>query len=74
MKKSYVNVVADSGAAKASPESKDLRTIYQWVRAHNTPISKLRAQIRFGRAGDATWVKTRETAGRILQQLASDGG
>ncbi len=45
------------------------RTIYHWVHERYIPSIRLGALIRFDQASVATWVKQRETAGRISRQL-----
>jgi excisionase family DNA binding protein len=91
MKKTYVNFVADSGAATASLESREIprhrlltvddvaarlqvkpRTVYHWVHERYIPAIKRGAQIRFDQARVATWIKSRETAGRISRRLETD--
>ncbi len=91
MKRTYVNVVADSGAATASLESNGSRprrlltvdevagqlqvkprTVYHWVHERYIPSIKLGALIRFDQASVATWVKKRETVGRITRRLELD--
>ncbi len=91
MKRTYVNVVADSGAATASLEPNESRlsrlltvdevagrlqvkprTVYHWVHERYIPSIKLGALIRFDQASVATWVKKRETAGRISRRLELD--
>ena len=87
MKRTYVNVVADSGAATASQESQEsrkisllrvddaptglqekLRMVYQWVHERYIPAIKLRALVRSDKGRVATWVKKRETVGRISRR------
>ena len=91
MKRTYVNVVADSGAVTASLEANESRlrrlltvnevagqlqvkprTVYHWVHERYIPSIKLGALIRFDQASVATWVKKRETAGRITRRLEVD--
>jgi excisionase family DNA binding protein len=91
MKKTYVNFVADSGAATASLEPNDSRlsrlltvddvaarlqvkprTVYHWVHERYLPAIKRGAQIRFDQASVATWIKMRETAGRISRRSGTD--
>ncbi len=91
MKRTYVNVVADSGAAKASLESKEYRTnrlltvdevacrlqvkprtVYHWVHERYIPSIKLGSLIRFDQTSITTWVRKRETAGRITRRLEVD--
>ena len=91
MKRTYVNVVADSGAAKASLESRESRpnrlltvdevagrlqvkprTVYQWVHERYIPSIKLGSLIRFDQTSITTWVKKRETVGRITRRLELD--
>ena len=45
------------------------RTIYHWVHERYIPSIRLGALIRFDQASVATWVKQRETAGRISRRL-----
>ena len=91
MKRTYVNVVADSRAVTASLEANESRlrrlltvdevasqlqvkprTVYHWVHERYIPSIKLGALIRFDQASVATWVKKRETAGRISRRLEVD--
>jgi excisionase family DNA binding protein len=91
MKRTYVNVVADSGAATASLESRESqpnrlltvdqvasrlqvkpRTVYHWVHEQYIPSIKLGSLIRFDQNSIATWVKKRETVGRISRRLELD--
>ena len=93
MKKTYVNGVAESGAATAGQESSDIpkhrlmtvddvaarlqvksRTVYKWVHERYIPSIKLGALIRFDQASIATWVKKRETVGRIIRRVEVDLG
>jgi excisionase family DNA binding protein len=48
------------------------RTVYQWVHEQYIPSIKLGALIRFDQASIATWVKKRETVGRITRRLQVD--
>ena len=48
------------------------RTVYHWVHERYIPSIKLGALIRFDQASVATWVKKRETAGRITRRLEVD--
>ena len=48
------------------------RTVYQWVHERYIPSIKLGALIRFDQASIATWVKKRETVGRISRRLEFD--
>jgi excisionase family DNA binding protein len=48
------------------------RTVYQWVHERYIPSIKLGALIRFDQASIATWVKKRETVGRITRRLQVD--
>ena len=50
------------------------RTVYQWVHERYVPSIKLGALIRFDQASIATWVKKRETVGRISRRLQADIG
>ena len=91
MKRTYVNVVADSGAVTASLEANESRlsrlltvdevagqlqvkprTVYHWVHERYIPSIKLGALIRYDQASVATWVKKRESAGRIFRRLEVD--
>ena len=91
MKKTYVNVVADSGAATASLESRESRpdrlltvdevaarlqvkprTVYHWVHEQYIPSIKLGSLIRFDQTSITTWVKKRETVGRITRRVEMD--
>ena len=91
MKRTYVNVVADSGAATARLESNESRlsrlltvdevagqlqvkprTVYHWVHEQYIPSIKLGSLIRFDQTSIATWVKKRETVGRISRRLDVD--
>jgi excisionase family DNA binding protein len=45
------------------------RTIYYWVHERYIPSIRLGALIRFDQVIVATWVKQRETAGRIFRRL-----
>ena len=64
MKKTYVNFVADSGAAAAGQESKPQakpRTVYEWVRErYSAPANQ---------AGTMTWIEKRKNTGRIFRKL-----
>ena len=91
MKRTYVNVVADSGAATASLEPNESRlnrlltvdevagqlqvkprTVYHWVHEQYIPSIKLGSLIRFDQTSITTWVKKRETSGRISRRLEVD--
>lgn len=48
------------------------RTVYQWVHERYIPAIKLGALVRFDQASIATWVKKRETVGRITRRLQVD--
>ena len=64
MKKTYVNFVADSGAAAAGQESKlrtKPRTVYEWVRErYIAPVN---------RAGTLTWIEKKKNTVRIFRKL-----
>ena len=91
MKKTYVNVVADSEAATASLEPNKSRTsrlltvdqvasqlqvkprtVYHWVHEQYIPSIKLGSLIRFDQTSITTWVKKRETVGRITRRPEVD--
>jgi hypothetical protein len=72
MKKTYVNFVADSGAAPASQESElqaKPRTVYEWVRERYSAPAKVGLLIRSDQAGTLKWTEKRKTTGRIFRRL-----
>jgi hypothetical protein len=72
MKKTYVNVVADSGAATAGQESKvqaKPRTVYEWVCERYSAPVKPGLLIRSDQAGTMKWTEKRKNTGRIFRRL-----